>query len=129
MALYASVQDVATELGRPISTPETAQVEQWINRVEARIQQRIPNLAELVTAPAYLVTLQGVIVAVVARKARNPEGLRSERIDDYYYDRGVNQSDLWPTAEEWAELMPVAAEGAFSTRPGFVPDGRGACLL
>lgn len=123
MPLYSSVDDVATELGRTITTAEeTAQVSAWIDRVEGRIAQRIPNLATLVADSTYLRTVQLVVAAVVARKVLNPEGLRSERVDDYYYDRGSQAADLWPTADEWAELVPGAAGGAFSVRPSFEPD-------
>lgn len=128
---YTDVDDVGTELGRAISdTAERDQIQQWIQRVEGRIARRVPELDLLVGDPAYLGTLQGVVVAVVARKVRNPEGLRSERIDDYYYDRSDRSSpaDLWPTAEEWAELLPESAQGAFSTRPSFEPDGWGPWL-
>lgn len=122
MALYATVEDVATEVGRPINPPEDSQVLAWIDRVEGRILGRIPNLAELVAESSYLAQLKGVIVDVVARKVRNPEGMRSERIDDYYYDRGGQTADLWPTDSEWAELIPDAMRGAFSVRPSFIPD-------
>lgn len=119
---YTTVDDVATELGRTIVSPETEQVQAWINRVEARILQRIPDLAKRVLDPAYFDLLAGVVVDVVARKVRNPEGMRSERIDDYYYDRGGQSVDLSLTDLEWGELLPESASGAFSTRPSFVPD-------
>lgn len=114
--------DVATDLGRPLTDSEYEQVSAWIGRVEARIMQRIPDLADRALDPGYLDRLVGVVVDVVVRKVRNPEGLRSERIDDYYYDRGAQSADLSLTDLEWAELLPESASGAFSTRPGFIPD-------
>lgn len=123
MPLYSSVDDVATELGRTITTAEeTAQVSAWIDRVEGRVAQRVPNLATLVADSTYLRTVQLVVAAVVARKVLNPEGMRSERVDDYYYDRGSQAADLWPTADEWAELMPSLSGAAFSVRASFEPD-------
>lgn len=114
------LSDVVAALGRPISAPEDAQVETWISRVEGRIRIRVSDLDERVTDPAYKSSLVGVVVDVVIRKILNPAGFRSERIDDYYYDRGSQKADLWPTDDEWRELIPDAVTGAFSTRPGFV---------
>ncbi|HEY4536431.1 MAG TPA: hypothetical protein VIG71_10770 [Enteractinococcus sp.] len=115
------VEDVAAALGRPIASPETEQVQKWIDRVEQRIRNRIVDLSERLSDDAYLDTFTGVVEDVVIRKIHNPEGMRSERIDDYYYDRGEKSSDLWPTEQEWAELLPASSVGAFSTRPGFEP--------
>lgn len=120
------VKDVATTLGRPIVEPETDQVEKWITRVENRIRQRVQDLDIRLQEPFYTETFTGVVEDVVIRKINNPEGLRSERIDDYYYDRGDRTSDLWPTAEEWADLLPDSSSAAFSTRPSFEHD-RGCC--
>lgn len=120
-----SVSDVATELGRPILTDgaEWKQVEAWIGRVEARIAKRIPDLLDRVTDDGhYGLTLVGVVAAVVARKIRNPEGLKSERIDDYYYDRNSQPADLTLTDAEWAELLPMSQSGAFTMRARYVPD-------
>ncbi len=119
---YTNITDVATDLGRPLSESEQAQVSAWIDRVEARVLQRIPDLPDRVVDAGYLARLKGVVVDVVVRKLRNPEGMRSERIDDYYYDRGGQSADLSLTDLEWGELLPEAASGAFSTRPSFVAD-------
>lgn len=121
MALVA-VTDVAIEIGRPIPNTEAQQVSQWIDRVTSRIYRRIPDLDERVADSNYRESVRGVIIAVVARKVINPEGMRSERIDDYYYDRGSSSADLWPTDDEWAELLPDVNSSAFSTRPRFEPD-------
>lgn len=121
--MYTSTEDVATELGRALSIEESAQVSAWIARVESRVAARIPDLDVRVIEPRYLDRLVGVVVDVVARKVRNPDGFRTERIDDYYYDRGASApSDLTLTDAEWAELLPASATGAFSTRPAFEPD-------
>lgn len=125
--VYATVNDVAEALGRPLSalsTEESAQIARWITRVEGRIAGRIPSLSTLAAAPAYADTLNGVIVDVVVRRVLNPDGKVSERIDDYDYRRNeaMGDADLWPTASEWAELMPASGSSAFSTRPGFEPD-------
>ena len=120
---YTDVQDVADNLGRPITdAAEVTQVGSWIGRVESRIGRRITDLDERVTDPGYLDILKGVVVDVVTRRVHNPEGYKSERTDDYYYDRGSQSSDLSLTDDEWRELGWYASAEAFSTRPGFKPD-------
>lgn len=119
--VFVKVNDVAAELGRTIVSPETGQVEAWIGRVENRIRVRIPDLDDRLLDTVFAATFKGVVVEVVIRKIKNPDGFRSERIDDYYYDRGAQTADLWPTDAEWAELIPLGGEGAFSTRPRFEP--------
>lgn len=128
---YATVSDVAAELGRPIPSDVNVinQWNRWLSRVENIIVARIPDLAGRIaegTLSAALVA--DVEAAAVARKAQNPEGLRqtTKSIDDGSVTKIVDQSrsvgeiDLLP--EEWALLLPRADSGAFSTRPGFEPD-------
>lgn len=121
--VYVKVSDVATEVGRTLDPAESNQVDAWVSRVESRILARIPDLDERADGPGYMARLVGVVVDVVARKLRNPDGFRSERIDDYYYDRGNQSADLTLTDGEWAELGAFGSGGAFSTRPRFDPDG------
>ncbi len=123
--VYTTWQDVAIDLGRPASevSPEAQEMwASWLARVEGRIAGRIVDLDERAAVPAYLDTLRGVIVDVVVRRVNNPQGFRSERVDDYYYDRGTSTADLSLTDDEWRELGWWASSEAFSTRPGFEPD-------
>jgi len=119
--MYTAVSEVATDLGREVEadSAEYRQIEQWIGRVEGRIQRRIPTLETLAAEPEYRAVLVGVVSAVVARKARNPDGKSYERVDDYGYglasDAGA--ADLQLTAEEWDDLLPAGGEGAFSIIP------------
>lgn len=133
MATYASVDDVAIRLGRPISdTAEIAQVEAWLVDIEAMIRTRFrrasfdlsaqiaagePTLAEVVSVEANMAT----------RRVQNPtpgRTSRTESIDDgSVTDRWESQYDPWAiTDSEWEILLPSAMPGAFSVRPGFVPD-------
>lgn len=119
---YATVSDVADWLGRTLSdlsAPEQAQIQAWLSRVEGRIATRVPDLATRAMSPAYLATVVGVEIDVVIRRFNNPEGKESERVDDYAYGRNAAaaRADLWPTDDEWAELLPVTARGAFSIHP------------
>lgn len=99
---YATVTDVATTLGRPITDPdEQAQISNWISKTERIISARLGNLNALDRQ-----ILADVISEVVARRARNPDGKRNERIDDYSYtlDAAAAAVELTLTADEWARL-------------------------
>lgn len=123
---YANVSDVSTRLGRPITDPnEVAQVEAWLDDVEALILARIPDLAENVAAGKPSASLVAMVEAnAVVRKVKNPDGKQNERIDDYSYGLNADaaRGDLFLTDAEWGLLTPASASGAFSTRPGFEPD-------
>lgn len=99
---YATVLDVATTLGRPITdTDEQNQITNWISKTERIISARLGDLDALDRQ-----ILADVISEVVARRARNPDGKRNERIDDYSYTLDVAASavELTLTADEWARL-------------------------
>jgi len=119
---YATVQDVADTLGRPISDPtEITQVQSWLRRVESRIKSRIPDLDGLATDAEYRQTLTDVEADVVVRRVKNPDGKVSEGVDDYQYrlNNDAARPDLWPTAEEWLLLLPtVALPGVFTVDLG-----------
>lgn len=99
---YATVIDVATTLGRPITDPdEQNQITNWISKTERIIAARLGDLAALDRQ-----ILADVISEVVARRARNPDGKRNERIDDYSYTLATAASavELTLTDAEWARL-------------------------
>jgi hypothetical protein len=119
--VYANIADVSTRLGRPITdADEIAQVNAWIEDVEAIITARIPDLDTRVADGAPTATVVAMVVAnAVIRKIKNPDGKVSEGIDDYNYRLNENsrKGELFLTDEEWALLLPGAGEGAFTIRP------------
>lgn len=125
MTTHALVTDVADELGRSIAAgAETAQVNAWLRRVEAIIKIRVPDLDTLTVADAdYLAAVVSVEAAAVARKAVNPEGLRSitRAVDDgsttKVRDQVLSDGVLRITDDEWVLLMPRRRRGAFEVRP------------
>ena len=129
--MTASVQDVATQLGRPIDEPsEVAQVTAWLELADMLIRQRYPNLDQLISDGRISENAVDLVEAsAVARYSRNPEGFtsRSERIDDYQTTYGMTNSSvgLTITDAEWALLTPTdsGAEGAFTITPA----GRRRC--
>ena len=93
---------MATTLGRPITDQdEQAQILNWISKTERIIAARLGDLAALDRQ-----ILADVLSEVVARRARNPDGKRNERIDDYSYtlDAAASAVELTLTDAEWARL-------------------------
>lgn len=123
--MTASVQDVATQLGRPIDDPlEINQVTAWIEMAELAIRQRYPNLDQLIADKRISQNAVNMVEAsAVARHSLNPEGYtsKSERIDDYQQTYGMTNSSIGITFtdSEWALLTPSdsGAEGAFTITP------------
>lgn len=125
---FAEVSDIAQRLGRPASSPtESSQWEAWLSDVESIILGRIPDLASRISdGRPTLATVVMVEANAVIRKILNPEGKRSERIDDYSYDRGelLGNGSIFLTDEEWA-LLIGSPDGAFTIRPAGDPRRRG----
>jgi hypothetical protein len=114
----ATVDDVATSLGRPITdVAEVAQVEQWLGDAELLIAARLGDITLLDQAMLAYVEREAVVL-----KMRNPEGYQSETVDDYTYRWGENRGRVSILDEWWNLLDPDAGGGAFSVRPGFEPD-------
>jgi hypothetical protein len=118
---YATVADVEVRYGRTLSPTETAQVEAWIDDLVSEIDERIPNLHDLVALgrPTFN-TVRRVVCAAVIRKLQNPEGLRTTTvaIDDYSTTKTVDSSNsagfLGLTDEEWSLLLPGSTGDAFT---------------
>lgn len=125
--MTATVQDVATQLGRPIDDPqETAQIGAWIELADMMIRKRYPNLDRLIAYGRINPNAVDLVEAqAVARYSRNPEGYtsRSDHIDDYQssttYSAVSAASGLSLTDAEWAVIAPSdsGAAGAFTIVP------------
>lgn len=129
---YASPQDVADELGRPIPTDpvEIAQITRWLGRAENMIRGRIPDLDTQATDAAFAALVVDVEAAAVARRVQNPEGLRSvtKTIDDgtmtKVRDQVLSDGQLRILDEEWDLLLPASSPDALSTRMSYTPGWR-----
>jgi len=129
---YATPQDVADELGRPIPTDpvEIAQINRWLGRAENMIRGRIPDLDTRATDAAFAALVVDVEAAAVARRVQNPEGLRSvtKTIDDgtvtKVRDQVLSDGQLRILDEEWDLLLPASAPDALSTRMSYTPGWR-----
>lgn len=126
--MFATVDDVQLELGRQLTADEIASVVWWIGRAERMIRARVTDLDERLVAGTLLdATLTDVIVAAVARKVLNPDGVRTvmHSIDDASIQKTVDAPNpggaLYIYPHEWAALIPMS--GAFSVRPHYAPGG------
>lgn len=125
---YTTTADVEVRLMRPLTTAETDAVGAWIDDLEAEIRQRIPDLADRITAGTVLVTtIKRVVSQAVIRVIRNPEGLRTVTtgIDDATETRTVDSSlssgALFMTSDEWDLILPTVSGDAFTIRPYGAP--------
>lgn len=133
---FATPADVALEMNREagsLTATETALFMRWLNRVEATIKARVPDLEAHVASGAIdLDLLIAVESGAVARVARNPEGLRTVTVsvDDgtATQTRDASSSDgmLRLTDDEWALLTPSVIAKAASVRMAYVPGWCGA---
>ena len=121
---YATTDDVGISLVRAVTSDEEEFAEGLLERVEAMILRRIPDLATRITTDT---GLQAVVVRVeadaVARVLTNPSGVYQESVDDYSYtrDRAVSSGLLYISDDEWADLLTTpgtsVASEAFTIRP------------
>lgn len=136
---YAIVDEVAVELGRStdsISEAESAQIQQWLGRVERAIEARFARLGlsldeQVAIGRPSAAVVADVEVAVVARKVRNPEGISSTTktvaVDDgslsstrRFENERVGVDPLELTDLDWARLLPDRLgnrPAAFSVMP------------
>ena len=114
--------EVAANLGRPITTAETAQIELWIGWSEATVARPLRALCNLDKS-----TLRMVVFAGVTRRVRMPEPLTqvSTSVDDgsvaKTYARSSGLIEILP---EWWEALGWVASSAFTVTPYGAPDAR-----
>lgn len=121
---YATIEDVENRW-RPLVGIELTNATAWLDDASAIIRSRVANVADRITADAdYAALVTGITAEVVVRRLRNPQGKRSEQIDDYSYTLASVSPGLFLTKDEVADLTSTGAPaGAFSIRapadPGY----------
>ena len=120
--MAVTYEDVAISLGRSITagSAEELQITQWIGDALLLIEHRLGDPAELDQD-----VLDYVVREAVTARARNPEGMQSETIDDYTYRLPAETRRVTILDEWWNMLDPDAGSGAFSVRPAFEADETG----
>jgi hypothetical protein len=111
----ATVSDVATSLGRPVSTSaEVEQIQLWLDDAEMQVRLRLGDVSALDQQALRYVEREAVVL-----KVKNPDGKKSEGIDDYNYGRydDAARGQVYITDEWWELLAPKTAGGAFTISP------------
>lgn len=122
----ATTTDVANRLGRPLTVSEVEQTTLWLRDVERDILRRQPSALDMAGAdPNYSDTMVQVEANAVVRKVNNPQGLVSETLDSYSYNRGNSTSlgsgngdPLSLTIDEWRSLGVIMSVG-WAQPPGY----------
>jgi hypothetical protein len=121
----ASVDEVATSLGRPIATQaEVQQVQLWLDDAEMQIRLRLGDVSLLDQEVLSFVEREAVVL-----KVRNPDAKESESIDDYRYQRTdtAAKGQVQILDEWWNMLTPDGSGGAFSITAAGDPYWSAAC--
>lgn len=108
MANPATVEDIEARW-RPLSAQETTNAEALLDDAWALLLGRRPTLeADITAATVSEENAIRVVVAMVLRVLRNPDGKLEESIDDYSYrrDSATSTGGLYVTSDELADLTP-----------------------
>jgi len=134
MATWTNPTDVTGAWIGEGAPTDTTQIQAWLDKAEREIKYRVPDIQTRITAelPAtdLLDTAKDVVVSMVTRVFRNPEGIRQTNVTTGPYTAsktyGGNQpGGLGITDEELAKLQGKRG-GAFtvsmipSTSPFYV---------
>lgn len=118
MANPATVTDVE-DRWRPLTTDETVVAQTFLTDAWALLTARRPTLeADITAGTVTTANAVRVVVAMVLRVLRNPDGKRIESIDDYSYTRDdeVSTGLLHVTPAELADITPNGYKRAKSVR-------------
>jgi len=126
----AQLEHVTGSFERPLTVGEEKAVPEWLDTAWRKLQRRvagIPARCELADdTPGHLAVedVRDVVVAMVERKLRNPDGMRSWNGDTEggTVDSTLSSGQLYVTDDEVRDLAPRdpdgSAGGAFSMQLG-----------
>ena len=104
------IRDAALGFTIPTGTAANVALQKLIDKAELRILARVPDLAARLEAGTISPeVLASVIEDMALRVARNPDGKKSEAIDDYSWtlDSRVSAGLLYLSDDELALLVPA----------------------
>lgn len=110
----AKLEHIVAAFERPLTTDETRVVPNWLDRAWRELNRVIPGLEARNSLelgnPAYLKTdnIRDVLVSMVERKLRNPDGRVQWNGDDYgeKVDASLASGRIYVTASEIESLSP-----------------------
>jgi len=110
MANPATTADLAARW-RPLTAAEAIVGATLLGDAYGMLVRRVTDLDARVTANAdgFAAVVVRVLATAVLRVMKNPDGKRSESIDDYTWqrDQAISAGVLYFTDDELADLMPV----------------------
>jgi hypothetical protein len=118
MANPATSTDVENRW-RSLTPDEVVIVETLLDDAWAMLRRRRPTLeADIAASTVSEADAVRILANMVLRVMKNPEGKRSEQIDDYSYtrDNTLSSGELYVTAEELADLTPEGYRRSKSVR-------------
>lgn len=127
MASWTSPDDVILAWIGEGAPTDDEQTQIWINKAEREIRFRVPDIQTRIDAEAarippvtdLLETAKDVVVSMVTRVFRNPEGIRQRNTTTGPFTEsatygGDTPGGLGLTDDELAKLQGVRARGAFT---------------
>lgn len=122
----AKLSDVENSIERPLTDDEQRVIPSWLDRAWRELNRVVPGIPQRNSLDSsneqYLPTadIRDVVVAMVERKVRNPDGRRSWGGDDFteQVDASMSSGQLYVSDAERASLLPrFAAPGGFYSIP------------
>lgn len=124
MAWTTAAAVVAAWIGDDAPT-DLAKVDLWVARAERMLRSRVPGLASRVdaaplTEPDLMDNVSDVVISMVQRVFRNPEGVRTRQETSGPFSGSVTlggdqPGDLWITDDELARVSLTGSNrGAFT---------------
>ena len=112
----AGLEDVRSSIERPLTTDEERVIPTWLDKAWRELQRVVPGIpARVLLVDDALGHLdfddvKDVVVAMVERKVRNPEGLRTWGGDDssQTIDAALSSGQIYVTDAERDSLAPAA---------------------
>jgi hypothetical protein len=115
--------DVETDLGRTLTSSESAQVALWEQDVALQVEARLGALADLNQDRLAYVTRKAIVARIQSPPRPNVES-ESRSIDDFTattrYRSDGGDVEILP--QWWALLSPADETALYSVRPSFEPD-------
>ena len=109
MANPATISDVEDRFHRALSDRELVNVKFWLEDAWWLLTTKVPTLeANILALTVPEENARQVVVSMVHRLLKNPDGLTRESIDDYSYARSANAASgaLTVEPEEMYLLIP-----------------------
>lgn len=111
MGDYATATDVHAGALETISSSKDEWLEYQIEVAESLLKELVPRLADIVSVtPEDRVRARHVVVEAVLRYFRNPQGMKSETVDEQSFERFASangETGIFFTERELARFRPA----------------------